>query len=82
MHCNYCGALISKDDVHRQQKVGFSTENETGEMMEVDVFVVSASCSCGSTTQHQMSCTNDSPVIGGMLDTLSDLYGNGSDECQ
>jgi len=68
MHCNYCGVFISRDDVVRNQTVGFTTENESGEVEELDVFTASASCLCGSTTQYQLTYVNeDIDVMGDIL---------------
>jgi hypothetical protein len=56
MHCSNCGTLIHSDEVTRQQRVGFSTDNEEGCMVEVQRLVSSCRCdNCGSLTSFEVS---------------------------
>lgn len=59
MHCNYCGRFINSDDVVREQRVGFSTDNAEGAPMEIARFVSSATCDCGSTTTYEFESSDE-----------------------
>ena len=69
MHCSYCGTDISSDDVVRQQRVGFSADTDGDHILEVELFVSSATCdSCGTVTEHEFECSDE--LIN--LDTVYD----------
>lgn len=59
MHCNYCGKFISTDDVVREQRVGFATDNVEGTPVEIARFVSTAACDCGSTTTYEFESTDE-----------------------
>jgi hypothetical protein len=59
VHCNYCGRQVHTDDVVRTQRIGFSTDNDEGLLVEVERFVSSATCECGAITEYELNCADD-----------------------
>ena len=54
MHCNYCGKIVSTDNIVRQQRLGVDTDDANGLLTEVDRFISSATCeSCGTQTNYE-----------------------------